>query len=163
MSIRAAIVSHEIDPAEVLREVESPAHGAAILFVGNVREVNDGKPVSGMEYTAYLAMAEKEMAAIAREANEKFSGSFVVIVHRIGELAIGDASVAIATAHAHRDAAYQASRYVIEQLKQRVPIWKREHYTDGTREWIDPRSSRTLPRADEVRGSSGQAQAVETS
>jgi molybdopterin synthase catalytic subunit len=106
--------------------------------VGTVREVNDGKRVQGMDFTAYTAMAEKEMEAIAREANEWFAGSVVVIVHRIGELAIGDASVAIATAHAHRDAAYQASRYVIEQLKKRVPIWKREHYTDGTREWIDP-------------------------
>lgn len=136
--IRAAIVTREIDVAEVLRELESPAHGASILFVGTVREVNDGRPVDGMEYTAYVAMAEKEMTAIAREASERFSSSFVVIVHRIGQLAIGDASVAIATANAHRDAAYQASRYVIEQLKQRVPIWKREHYTDGTREWIDP-------------------------
>jgi molybdopterin synthase catalytic subunit len=138
MSSRTAVVTGPIDTAAVLREVESPAHGAAILFVGNVREVNDGKPVQGMDYTAYTAMAEKEMAAIAREASEKFSGSFVVIVHRIGELAIGDASVAIATGHAHRDAAYQASRYCIEQLKKRVPIWKREHYADGTREWIDP-------------------------
>ena len=138
MSTRVAVVTDPIDTAAVLREVESPAHGAAILFVGNVREVNDGRSVDGMEYTAYTAMAEKEMAAIASEAAEKFSGSFVVIVHRIGQLAIGDTSVAIATANAHRDAAYQASRYVIEQLKARVPIWKREHYTDGTREWIDP-------------------------
>ena len=138
MKTRVAVVIEPIDTARVLDEVESPAHGASILFVGTVREVNDGKPVQGMDYTAYTAMAEKEMAAIAREANEKFSGSAVVIVHRIGELAIGDASVAVATAHAHRDAAYQASRYAIEQLKKRVPIWKREHYTDGTREWIDP-------------------------
>ena len=135
---RVAVVTHPIDTAQVLAEVEAPAHGAAILFVGTVREVNDGRAVDGMEYTAYVAMAEKEMAAIANEASERFSGSFVVIVHRIGELAIGDVSVAIATANAHRDAAYQASRYVIEQLKTRVPIWKREHYTDGTREWIDP-------------------------
>src|SRR3954469_25150094 len=142
MSTRVAVISSEIDLAAVLGEVESPAHGAGILFVGRVREINDGKPVDGMEYTAYVAMAEKEMGAIAREANEKFSGSLVVIVHRIGELAIGDASVAIATANAHRDAAYQASRYVIEQLKARVPIWKREHYTDGTREWIDPTAKR---------------------
>jgi molybdopterin synthase catalytic subunit len=136
--VRVAVVTEAIDTAAILAEVGSPAHGAAILFVGMVREVNDGKPVDGMEYTAYVAMAEKEMGTIAREASEQFSGSFVVIVHRIGELAIGEASVAIATAHAHRDAAYQASRYVIEQLKQRVPVWKREHYTDGTREWIDP-------------------------
>ena len=144
MSTRVAITSDKIDIAKVLSDVERPAHGAVILFVGTVREVNDGRPVGGMEYTAYVAMAEKEMGTIAREANEKFSGSFVVIVHRIGELAIGDASVAIATAHAHRDAAYQASRYVIEQLKARVPIWKREHYTDGTREWIDPTARKVV-------------------
>jgi molybdopterin synthase catalytic subunit len=142
MSIRVLVTTDPIDTAAILREVESPAHGASILFVGTVREVNDGRPVDGIEYTAYAAMAGKEMAAIATEAREKFSGSFVVIVHRIGELAIGDASVAIATANAHRDAAYQASRYVIEQLKARVPIWKREHYTDGTREWIDPTANR---------------------
>src|ERR1041385_1784504 len=109
MTTRVAVVTGAIDTAAVLREVESPAHGAAILFVGNVREVNDGRPVDGMEYTAYVAMAEKEMAAIAREAQEKFLDSFVVIVHRIGALAIGEASVAIATANAHRDPAYQAS------------------------------------------------------
>ena len=78
------------------------------------------------------------MTSIATEAAERFSGSFVVIVHRIGELAIGEVSVAIATSHAHRDEAYSASRYAIEQLKSRVPIWKRERYLDGTGEWIDP-------------------------
>ena len=138
MSTRVAVISAPIDTAAVLAEVQAPAHGAEILFVGTVREMNDGKPVDGIEYTAYVAMAEKEMAAIAHEAERQFSGSFVVIVHRIGQLAIGEASVAIATAHAHRDAAYGASRYVIEQLKARVPVWKREHYTDGSREWIDP-------------------------
>src|ERR1051325_4323042 len=142
MTTRATITTQAIDTASVLAEVDRPGHGASILFVGTVRDVNDGRPVNGMEYTAYVAMAEKEMAAIAKEAHEKFSGSFVVIVHRIGQLAIGDASVAIATANAHRDAAYQASRYVIEQLKARGPIWKREHYTDGTREWIDPTAKR---------------------
>jgi len=137
MTIRTAIVTEPIDTAGVLREVESAANGASILFVGTVREENDGKSVDSMDYTAYVAMAEREMAAIAGEAAEKFSGTFVVIVHRIGELAIGEASVAIATSHAHRDEAYSASRYAIEQLKKRVPIWKREHYVDGTREWVE--------------------------
>jgi molybdopterin synthase catalytic subunit len=138
MTHRASLVTVPIDPAAVLREVESTAHGASILFVGTVRDVNDGKAVGGMDYSAYAAMAEQEMGAIADEATKKFSGTSVVIVHRTGELAIGDASVVIATSHAHRDEAYAASRYVIEELKARVPIWKREHYTDGTREWIDP-------------------------
>ena len=142
MTVHTSVTTSPIDTEAVLAQVQSSAHGASILFVGTVRELNDGKPVDGMEYTAYVAMANKEMSAIAREANEKFSGSFVVIVHRIGELTIGDASVAIATSHAHRDEAYQASRFVIEELKRRVPIWKREHYTDGTREWIDPTAMR---------------------
>ena len=150
MTVRAAVVTEPIDTTAVLREVESPAHGASILFVGTVRDVNDGKPVHGMDYTAYVAMAEREMAAIVREAAEKFSGSFVVIVHRIGDLAIGEASVAIATSHAHRDEAYSASRYAIEQLKARVPIWKREHYADGSREWVDPTG-----KADHVSASGG--------
>ena len=150
MTIRAAVVTDPIDTAAVLREVESPAHGASILFVGTVREENDCKLVDGMDYTAYVGMAEREMTAIAREAAEKFSRSFVVIVHRIGELAIGEASVAVATSHAHRDEAYSASRYAIEQLKARVPIWKREHYIDGTRVWVDPTG-----KADHVGASGG--------
>jgi molybdopterin synthase catalytic subunit len=104
--------------------------------VGTVRDLNDGKRVDGMDYTAYVAMAEREMMTIADEAADRFPGSFVVIVHRIGQLGLGEASVAIATSHQHRDPAYSASRYVIEQLKARVPIWKREHYVDGTRDWV---------------------------
>jgi molybdopterin synthase catalytic subunit len=138
MTTRVAIVTEPIDTAAVLRDVESPGHGASILFVGAVRETSDGRQVSGMDYTAYTAMAEREMRSIVDEATRQFPGSFIVIVHRIGELTIGDASVAIATSHAHRDDAYAANRYAIEQLKVRVPIWKREHYVDGTREWVDP-------------------------
>jgi molybdopterin synthase catalytic subunit len=145
MTSHVAIVTEPIDTSAVLRDVESPARGASILFVGTVRETNDGRQVSGMEYTAYTAMAEREMQSILDEAANKFPGSFTVIVHRIGELAIGDASVAIATSHPHRSAAYAANRYAIEQLKTRVPIWKREHYIDGTREWVDPTA--TIERA----------------
>jgi molybdopterin synthase catalytic subunit len=83
-------------------------------------------------------MAERELRDIAREACERFGSGDIVIEHRIGVLELGDASVAIAVAHPHRGEAYEASRYVIEQLKRRVPIWKLEHYVDGTREWVDP-------------------------
>jgi molybdopterin synthase catalytic subunit len=145
MTSHVAIVTEPIDTSAVLRDVESPAHGASILFVGTVRETNDGRQVSGMEYTAYTAMAEREMRSIVDEAANKFPGSFTLIVHRVGELAIGDASVAIATSHPHRSEAYAANRYAIEQLKTRVPIWKREHYIDGTREWVDPTA--TIERA----------------
>ena len=132
-----AIVSRPIDAAALIAAVASDAHGATSLFLGTVREVNDGRAVTGMDYTAYDAMASRELAKIAHEAVERFGGVAIAVEHRLGTLALGDVSVAIAAAHAHRAHALDATRFVIEQLKKRVPIWKREHYTDGTREWID--------------------------
>jgi molybdopterin synthase catalytic subunit len=140
--MRTAVVERPLDAAALLAEVSRTANGAALLFVGMVREVNDGRPVSGIDYSAYAAMAARELDAIANEAVASFGTPDVVVEHRLGELGLGEASVIIAVAHPHRGAAYQASRYVIEQLKRRVPIWKREHYTDGTREWVDPTASR---------------------
>jgi molybdopterin synthase catalytic subunit len=135
--MRSALTDQPIDAAALVAEVSRGANGAVLLFVGTVRDVNDGRSVTGIEYSAYRSMAEREMAAIVREASEKFATPDIVVEHRLGELAIGDASVAIAVAHARRGAAYDASRYVIEQLKKRVPIWKLEHYVDGTREWVN--------------------------
>jgi len=145
--MRTAVVEHPLDPAALLAEVSRSANGAAIVFVGTVRDVNDGRPVSGIEYSAYSSMAGRELDAIAREAAAKFATPDIVVEHRLGALALGDASVVIAVAHPHRGEAYEASRYVIEQLKQRVPIWKREHYTDGTREWVDPTGQARLAEA----------------
>lgn len=127
-----------IDPAALLRLASRPANGALLLFVGVVRDVNDGRHVTGIEYSAYEAMAATELAAIANEAVLRFGTPNVVIEHRLGELALEEASVGIAVGHPHRGAAYDASRWIIEQLKRRVPIWKREHYVDGTRDWVDP-------------------------
>lgn len=136
--MRTAVVARLLDPAALLREVGNDANGASILFVGTVRNVNDGRPVTGMEYNAYQGMAEKELASIASEAAERFGTNDIVVEHRVGRLELGDASVVIAVAHPHRGKAYEASRYMIEELKQRVPIWKLEHYVDGRREWVDP-------------------------
>ena len=136
--MRSAIVSRPLDPARLLTEVGDPANGAAILFVGTVRDVNDGRAVTGIDYSAYSSMAERELATILAEAASRFGTEHLVVEHRLGTLAIGDASVAIAVAHPRRAAAYEASRFIIEELKRRVPIWKREHYADGTREWFDP-------------------------
>jgi molybdopterin synthase catalytic subunit len=134
----ARLVRAPIDHAALVREVASPAHGAILLFLGVVREVNDGRGVTGIEYSAYEAMAQGELDAIATEAAQRHASPSVIIVHRLGELALEEVSVAIAVAHAHRDEAYALSRWTIEELKRRVPIWKREHYVDGTREWVDP-------------------------
>ena len=126
-----------IDPAALLAEVAGHATGATLLFLGTVREVNDGREVTGIEYSAYRGMAEREIADIAREASDRFGSENIVIEHRLGTLELGEASVGIAVAHAHRGEAYEASRYVIEQLKKRVPIWKLEHYVDGERSWVN--------------------------
>jgi molybdopterin synthase catalytic subunit len=136
--IRTAMVTRPIDASALIAEVATDANGATSLFLGTVRNVNDGRAVTGMEYTAYDAMAAREIEKIAREAAGKFGDATVVVEHRTGTLALGDVSVAIAAAHPHRAHALDATRYVIEQLKQRVPVWKREHYADGTREWVDP-------------------------
>lgn len=136
--MRTAIVERPLDPSSLLAEVASVANGATVLFVGTVREVNDGRAVAGIDYAAYSAMAESELAAIARQAGAEWSTGDVVVEHRIGTLGLGDASIAIAVAHPRRAAAFEAARMIIEEVKRRVPIWKREHYADGTREWIDP-------------------------
>jgi molybdopterin synthase catalytic subunit len=136
--MRTAVVARPLDATALLAEVAAAGHGAATLFVGTVRDTHRGRAVSGMDYEAYGPMAEAELARIASEAAARFGTTALVVEHRVGTLAVGEASVIIAVAHAHRAAALDAQRYVIEELKQRVPIWKREHYTDGTREWVDP-------------------------
>ncbi|HEY2849180.1 MAG TPA: molybdenum cofactor biosynthesis protein MoaE [Gemmatimonadaceae bacterium] len=139
---RTAIVTRPIDVTALIAEVSSVAFGAASFFLGTVRDVNDGRAVTGMEYTAYGPMAARELEKIAEEAHERFAGLALVVEHRTGELALGEVSVAVAASHAHRAHALDATRFVIEELKRRVPIWKREHYADGTREWVDPTHSR---------------------
>src|SRR4051812_47445128 len=144
MTPPATLVRAPIDPLDMLRRVSAPANGAVILFLGAVRQVNEGRAVSGIDYAAYEQMALSELSAIASEASDRFGTSDVAIEHRLGTLAVEEISVAIAVGHPHRDIAYAASRWVIEELKRRVPIWKREHYADGTREWVDP-SGRASP------------------
>lgn len=112
--------------------------GAVATFLGTVRNLNDGRAVTGIDYEAYQPMAEREMRAIADEVMSRWPGLRVAIVHRVGTLQVGDISVAIACAHARRAPSADAMREAIEALKVRVPIWKREHYADGDRSWVDP-------------------------
>jgi molybdopterin synthase catalytic subunit len=135
---RASILTREIDPALLINEVSSPQYGAISIFVGTVREVNEGRSVSAIEYSAYKTMASAELERILDEAETLFGVSALVVEHRIGLLGLGDVSVAIAAAHPHRGPALDCTRFVIEEIKKRVPIWKKEHYADGTREWVDP-------------------------
>ena len=133
--MRTAVVDRPIDVAALVAEVAAHANGAVSLFIGTVRDVNDGRAVEAIEYNAYAPMAEREMADIAREAAAQFGTTHITMEHRTGYVALGQASVAIAVAHAHRAPAMDASRWIIEQLKVRVPIWKMEHYVDGSRAW----------------------------
>ena len=132
----ARVTAEPIDPAALLGDALSPDDGAALLFWGVVRNENDGRAVSSLEYQAYGQMAEREMLRIADEARARFGTGAIHVVHRIGLLRVGEASVAIAVASPHRAEAYDASRYVIEELKRRVPVWKREGYVDGETEWV---------------------------
>ena len=134
--IRALIVRRKIDIDALTREAASPACGATAVFVGTVREENEGRSVDGIEYTAYDAMAEQEMMRILEEARDRYSIESAIVEHRIGELAVGDASIAVVVAHPHRGAAIDALRYIIDETKARATIWKREQYSDGTREWV---------------------------
>jgi molybdopterin synthase catalytic subunit len=138
MTMDARLVRDPINTSALLARVSRPSNGAVLLFVGVVRDVNDGRAVSGIEYSAYEPMAARELGDIAREAGQRFSLEDIAIEHRVGELALEEASIGIAVAHPHRAEAYEASRWIIEEVKRRVPIWKREHYADGTREWVDP-------------------------
>ncbi len=135
---RAAVVTGPIDPAAVMDEVRSREFGAVSMFIGTVRDTNEGRRVSSIDYSAYVPMAEAELDRIMGEASEKFGVAAIVVEHRIGPLGLGDISVAIAVAHEHRAPALEATSFLIERIKEQVPIWKLERYADGVAGWIDP-------------------------
>ncbi|MDP9204201.1 MAG: molybdenum cofactor biosynthesis protein MoaE [Gemmatimonadota bacterium] len=133
-----ALVARPIDPGVLIAQIASVGYGAISLFAGSVRDTNDGRAVTAIDYSAYSAMAESELEQIVTEAEVRFGVSSVIVEHRTGLLSLGEISVAIVAAHPHRGPALDCTRYVIEEIKKRVPIWKMEHYGDGTREWVDP-------------------------
>lgn len=146
--MRTAIVEHQIDAAALTAEVASTANGATVVFIGTVRDMNDGRSVTALDYKAYTSMAERELSAIVVEAETHWPSSRIVCEHRVGTLTLGDASVTIAASHPHRGEAFEACRYVIEELKKRLPVWKREHYADGDLAWVEngAASSMTAPQ-----------------
>ncbi len=130
------ITDEAIDPAEVLRSVGSVEDGAQILFLGSVRDHNEGRAVQGLRYEAYPAMAEAVLSEIAAEAVERFSTDRISVVHRTGTLTLGDIAVAVAVSSHHRAESFDAARYIMEELKTRLPVWKEEHYVDGSAGWV---------------------------
>ena len=137
MSERAWVTRAPIEPAAVLERVGAPEDGAVALFLGVVRDHNDGSAVTGLSYDAYDEMATRVLEEIAGEAAARLGTDRIAVVHRVGELAIGDVSVAIAASSPHRAESFDATRYVIEEIKKRLPVWKKEHYVTAESRWLD--------------------------
>jgi molybdopterin synthase catalytic subunit len=129
------IVAHAIDAAAVTAAVADPATGATVTFIGTTRDHNDGRRVTQLEYEAYREMAIAEMHRIGETAQQRWPIARIAIVHRIGVVPIGEASVVIAVSAGHRRAAFEACHFAIDRLKEIVPIWKKEHF-EGGEIWI---------------------------
>ncbi len=128
----------EIDHAKLTESVRSTQSGAVVLFLGTVREMTGGRQTVALDYDAYPEMAEAKLVELKQEACKKWNIDTVAIIHRLGHLELGDISVAVAVSCPHRDAAFEAGRFLIDELKVRVPIWKKENWSDGTTEWVHP-------------------------
>ena len=133
------ISSDPIDTPALRESLGNPGAGAIVVFEGCVRNHNEGKSVESLEYEAFSELAEKEGKRILDEAQSMYDILGVLAVHRVGHLAIGDTAVWVGAFAPHRDEAFKACRHVIDELKQRLPIWKKEHYTDGDAQWVNCR------------------------
>ena len=138
------LISTPIDLGALIAMVQSPERGGIACFLGTVRDHHGGRPVLRLDYSAYEAMAEAECSRIVAEAEARWSCA-VALQHRTGTLQVGETAVAIVAASAHRDEAFASCRYVIEEVKRRVPIWKREYFADGTVEWVGSGAAGRVP------------------
>ena len=126
-----------LDPTALRGELADTRAGACATFEGWVRDRNDGQPVESLEYEAYAPLAEKEGARILAEAREKFTLLGARCIHRAGHLRLGEMAVWVGVTAEHRGAAFDACRYIVDETKARVPIWKKEHYAGGATTWIN--------------------------
>lgn len=135
--IETVVTTDKIDLVTISRWAPASHHGASNIFFGFVRSKNLGRDVTAVEYECFIPLCEKVFKEIAQEASEKWdNGSHILIVHRHGHLPVGETSVAIVATTGHRDESYRITRYIIEEIKQRAPIWKKEFYTDGETDWV---------------------------
>ena len=139
------IVTHPIDVAAVTAAVSNAGSGAIVTFIGTTRDHNDGRRVTQLEYEAYPEMAVAELRKIGETAQQRWPIDRVAIVHRIGVVPIGDASVVIAVSAGHRRAAFEACHFTIDRLKEVVPIWKKEHF-EGGEIWIGSQTGEPFGR-----------------
>lgn len=133
---RSGLTREPIDGGAILRDLPSSKDGAVLLFLGVVRDENRGRRVTGLTYEAYEEMAVRVAEELVSQAEARFGTGRIRLVHRVGELRVGEVSTAVAVAAPHREEAYQASRYLIEGLKDRLPVWKEEHYEGGDSTWL---------------------------
>lgn len=129
------LTRHRLDVNELVALVQGPERGGTCVFLGTVRSEDD---VTGIEYSAYDQMAIAEIERMLGEARERWPEARVALQHRLGLIPVGEASIAIVAGAPHRDDAFAACRYVIEEVKKRLPIWKKELHADGTATWVDP-------------------------
>jgi len=133
------LTRHRLEVADLLAEVQSPERGGTCVFLGTVRTDAD---ITALDYSAYEAMADEEIERILAEAHARWPDARVTLEHRLGVIPVGEASIAIAAAAPHRDAAFAACRHVIEEVKKRLPIWKKELRGDGSEQWVEAHDHR---------------------
>lgn len=143
----AELTDGPIDFSRAVAAVSGPGRGAVVIFLGTVRDHHAGRPVEKLTYSAYRAMALEGLRRIVTDLEAGYENLRAAIVHRLGEIPVGEPSVVIAIASPHRAAAYDASRTALERLKAEIPIWKREHYADGGAEWreVEPLVGKNQP------------------
>jgi molybdopterin synthase catalytic subunit len=132
------IVNGQIESSQILEQVTSALGGAVVLFLGTTRQFTADRETARLEYECYHELAIKQLQRLRNQAIADWNLKGCAIVHRIGLVPIGEASVAIAVSSAHRRAAFEAAEWLIDRMKQEVPIWKQECFADGTTEWIHP-------------------------
>lgn len=133
----AKVVQDTISFEEVSRWKSQAGHGALNVFVGMVREFNQGRKVVSIEYDCFIPLCERTLSQIANEAQEKWGhDTEVLVIHRHGLLKVGEPSVLVLATSKHRDESYRITRFIIEEIKIRAPIWKKENYIDGESEWV---------------------------
>ncbi|MEW4489143.1 molybdenum cofactor biosynthesis protein MoaE [Thalassoglobus sp. JC818] len=142
------LVDQPIDVAAVQEFVTTRSAGAVVLFLGTVREMTGERQTVALDYQAYPEMAIAKMQEIASEAKEKWPIQKVAVIHRTGRLELAEASVVVGVSTPHRGDSFAAGQYLIDELKVRVPVWKRENWVDGTTEWVHPGADAGLPASE---------------
>lgn len=137
-AIVVELTNDPIDSQALVDRVSTPSCGAVCLFLGTVREFTHDKRTTHLVYEAYPEMALKQMRAILEEAAARWPIPRLGVIHRLGPLGLGEVSIAVAVATPHRGESFEACRWIMDTLKERVPIWKQEHWSDGTTEWVHP-------------------------